>query len=63
MNRLRKKYSSEFVDLNNFIKAFETNDGKKIYRIIGGPFHKRNSALAKINLETPVGCPDSQHFI
>lgn len=49
MNRLRKKYSSEFVDLNNFIKAFETNDGKKIYRIIGGPFHKRNSALAKCN--------------
>ena len=49
LKRLRRKYRVELTDYEDRIEAFETAEGKKIYRALIGPFQKRNAALSKCN--------------
>ena len=49
LKRLRKKHRAELADYEDRTEVFETDDGKKIYRALIGPFQKRNAALSKCN--------------
>ncbi|RZI45215.1 SPOR domain-containing protein [Candidatus Finniella inopinata] len=49
LKRLRKKHRVELADYDDRTEAFETADGKKVYRALIGPFQKRNTALSKCN--------------
>lgn len=47
LGRLRRRYDREINSSEGTVRAFKSPEGKKIYRVLLGPFKSRNIALSK----------------